>query len=50
MFTGIVEELGTVRSNVEGEIAIKAKTVLWGHEPGRQHLGERRRPDGEVLR
>jgi riboflavin synthase len=34
MFTGIVEELGTVRSNVEGEIAIKAKTVLWGTNLG----------------
>ncbi len=34
MFTGIVEELGTVRSNVEGEIAIKAKKVLWGTNLG----------------
>lgn len=34
MFTGIVEELGTIRSNVEGEIAIKAKTVLWGTNLG----------------
>lgn len=34
MFTGIVEELGTVRSNVEGEIVIKAKTVLWGTNLG----------------
>lgn len=34
MFTGIVEELGTVRGNVEGEIAIKAKLVLWGTNLG----------------
>ncbi len=34
MFTGIIEELGTVRSNVEGEIAIKAKVVLWGTNLG----------------
>ncbi len=34
MFTGIIEELGTVRSNVEGEIAIKAKKVLWGTNLG----------------
>jgi riboflavin synthase len=34
MFTGIIEELGTVRSNVEGEIAIKAKMVLWGTNLG----------------
>jgi riboflavin synthase len=34
MFTGIVEELGTVRTNAEGEIAIKAKTVLWGTNLG----------------
>lgn len=34
MFTGIIEELGTVRSNLEGEIAIKAKVVLWGTNLG----------------
>lgn len=34
MFTGIIEEVGEVRSNVEGEIAIKAKKVLWGTNLG----------------
>jgi len=34
MFTGIIEELGTINSNVEGEIAIKAKIVLWGTNLG----------------
>ena len=34
MFTGIIEELGTITSNVEGEIAIKAKIVLWGTNLG----------------
>lgn len=34
MFTGIIEELGTIISNVEGEIAIKAKVVLWGTNLG----------------
>jgi riboflavin synthase len=34
MFTGIIEELGTIRSNVEGEIAIQAKVVLWGTNLG----------------
>lgn len=34
MFTGIIEELGTIGSNVEGEIAIKAKVVLWGTNLG----------------
>ncbi len=34
MFTGIIEELGTIRSNVEGEIAVKAKMVLWGTNLG----------------
>ena len=34
MFTGIIEELGTVRSNAEGEIAIQAKIVLWGTNLG----------------
>ena len=34
MFTGIIEELGTVRSNDEGEIAIRAKVVLWGTNLG----------------
>lgn len=34
MFTGIIEEVGEIRSNVEGEIAIKAKKVLWGTNLG----------------
>lgn len=34
MFTGIVEELGTVRHNEGGELAIKAKKVLWGTNLG----------------
>jgi riboflavin synthase len=34
MFTGIIEELGTVRANREGEIAIKARVVLWGTNLG----------------
>jgi riboflavin synthase len=34
MFTGIVEELGTVRQHAGGELAIKAKLVLWGTNPG----------------
>jgi len=34
MFTGIVEELGTVRHHAGGELAIKAKLVLWGTNPG----------------
>lgn len=34
MFTGIIEELGTISSNVEGEIVIKAKIVLWGTNLG----------------
>jgi riboflavin synthase len=34
MFTGIIEELGTVRSHGDGEIAIKAKAVLWGTNLG----------------
>ncbi len=34
MFTGIIEELGTISSNVEGEIVIKAKVVLWGTNLG----------------
>jgi riboflavin synthase len=34
MFTGIVEELGTVREHVGGELAIKAKLVLWGTNLG----------------
>jgi len=34
MFTGIVEELGTVRSHAGGELAIKAKLVLWGTNLG----------------
>jgi len=34
MFTGIVEEVGTVGSNADGEIHIKAKIVLWGTNLG----------------
>ncbi len=34
MFTGIIEEVGTVRSVGEGEIAVKAKLVLWGTNLG----------------
>jgi riboflavin synthase len=34
MFTGIIEEVGEVRTNSEGEIAIKAKKVLWGTNLG----------------
>jgi riboflavin synthase len=34
MFTGIVEEVGTVRSVRDGEIAIKARKVLWGTNLG----------------
>jgi riboflavin synthase len=34
MFTGIIEEVGKIRSNAEGEIAIKAKKVLWGTNLG----------------
>jgi len=34
MFTGIIEEVGEVRTNVEGEIVIKAKKVLWGTNLG----------------
>lgn len=34
MFTGIIEEVGTVRSVAEGELAISAKTVLWGTNLG----------------
>jgi riboflavin synthase len=34
MFTGIVEELGTVREHAGGELAIKAKLILWGTNLG----------------
>ncbi len=34
MFTGIIEEVGTVRSITDGEIVIKAKRVLWGTNLG----------------
>ena len=34
MFTGIIEEVGEVRSNEEGTIAIKAKKILWGTNLG----------------
>ena len=34
MFTGIIEELGTVRHNRDGELAINAKLVLWGTNLG----------------
>jgi riboflavin synthase len=34
MFTGIVEEVGTVRRASEGELAIACKRVLWGTNLG----------------
>src|SRR5438067_6232036 len=34
MFTGIIEEVGTVRSVSDGDIAIAAKRVLWGTNLG----------------
>jgi len=34
VFTGIIEEVGTVRSVGEGEITIAAKKVLWGTNLG----------------
>jgi riboflavin synthase len=34
MFTGIIEEVGEVRSAAEGELAIAAKKVLWGTNLG----------------
>jgi riboflavin synthase len=34
MFTGIIEEVGEVRAVGEGELAIKAKLVLWGTNLG----------------
>ncbi len=34
MFTGIIEEVGTVRSVTDGELKIAAKTVLWGTNLG----------------
>jgi riboflavin synthase len=34
MFTGIVEELGTVRASGEGELSVGASKVLWGTNPG----------------
>jgi riboflavin synthase len=34
MFTGIIEEVGTVRSASDGELAIAAKRVLWGTNLG----------------
>lgn len=34
MFTGIVEELGHVRANGEGELSVGASKVLWGTNPG----------------
>ena len=34
MFTGIIEELGTVREASEGRMIINAKKVLWGTNPG----------------
>ena len=34
MFTGIIEEVGTVRSANNGDIAIVAKRVLWGTNLG----------------
>src|SRR3990172_4614198 len=34
MFTGIIEELGTVRGPTEGKLIINAKKVLWGTNLG----------------
>jgi riboflavin synthase len=34
MFTGIIEELGTVREATEGKLIIDAKKVLWGTNLG----------------
>lgn len=34
MFTGIIEEVGTVRRAADGELAIAAKKVLWGTNLG----------------
>lgn len=34
MFTGIIEEVGTVRRAEDGELAIAAKKVLWGTNLG----------------
>ena len=34
MFTGIIEEVGTVRSAGDGDLAIAAKKVLWGTNLG----------------
>jgi len=34
MFTGIVEELGTVRASGDGELSVGASKVLWGTNPG----------------
>ncbi len=34
MFTGIVEELGTVRATGDGELSVSASKVLWGTNPG----------------
>lgn len=34
MFTGIIEEVGTVRAVTDGELKIAAKTVLWGTNLG----------------
>ncbi len=34
MFTGIIEELGTVREATEGKLIVSAKKVLWGTNLG----------------
>lgn len=34
MFTGIIEEVGTVREAVDGELTISAKKILWGTNLG----------------
>jgi riboflavin synthase len=34
MFTGIIEELGTIREATEGQLIVNAKKVLWGTNLG----------------
>ena len=44
MFTGIVEEVGTVRVAEGGTLVIECQTILPGTSARRLHRGERRRP------